>query len=389
MLRSIFFAFVLAICSYGLSSCGDVGPTSEDIPEADTTSTEEPPLNYNLHTFYYNWYGNPEVDTSYRHWAHDILPHWSDTSWDNAGGFPGNESIGADFYPALGCYSNNDPELIDHHMQWIREANIGTIVLSWWGVGSFEDRNTEMIMDVADKFDIKVAFHIEPLPGRTAQTTKDAMSYIIDTYGEHPAFYLSNVTTGYPLFYIYDSYLIDPQSWDSVLNPNGSNTIWDGKHDAFALGLWVDAEDSTDFTNGGFAGFYTYFASDGFTYGSTSSNWEAMSDYAIQQNLIFVPCVGPGYSDMRIRPWNSANWKSREGGDYYDRMFSSAIDCNSPYVGVTSFNEWHEGTQIEPAISKQIDGFEYLDYDGMDSSYYLEATRKWSEQMVNLHYQTN
>ena len=30
----------------------------------------------NTHTFYYLWYGDPAHDTDYKHWNHEVLPHW-------------------------------------------------------------------------------------------------------------------------------------------------------------------------------------------------------------------------------------------------------------------------------------------------------------------------
>ncbi|REC62735.1 hypothetical protein DRF65_09190 [Chryseobacterium pennae] len=34
-------------------------------------------------------------------------------------------------------------------------------------------------------------------------------------------------------------------------------------------------------------------------------------------HLIFIPCIGPGYFDTRIRPWNEADFKNRDNGRYY------------------------------------------------------------------------
>ena len=51
-------------------------------------------------------------------------------------------------------------------------------------------------------------------------------------------------------------------------------------------------------------------------------------------------------------------------------------------VAVTTFNEWHEGTQIEPAvpgITRPSDYIPYLDYDPLEPEAYLEMTRDWSE----------
>jgi glycoprotein endo-alpha-1,2-mannosidase len=52
----------------------------------------------NVHIFYYNWYGSKKIDGSYRHWSHDIIPHWSDSTWNNLKGFPGGDNIGAIFF---------------------------------------------------------------------------------------------------------------------------------------------------------------------------------------------------------------------------------------------------------------------------------------------------
>ena len=63
----------------------------------------------------------------------------------------------------------------------------------------------------------------------------------------------------------------------------------------------------------------------------------------------FIPSVGPGYEDTAVRPWNKVHTQKRENGDYYSVYFQKAISLRPKFITVTSFNEWHEGTQIEPA----------------------------------------
>jgi hypothetical protein len=72
------------------------------------------------------------------------------------------------------------------------------------------------------------------------------------------------------------------------------------------------------------SGFYTYFAVDGFTDGSTTANWAALEAWADEHELLFIPCVGPGYIDTRVRPWNERNTRSREEGAYYGMDFLEA-----------------------------------------------------------------
>lgn len=338
-------------------------------------------LSYSAHIFYYNWYGNPEFDQFYRHWNHNILPHWSDSTWNNTQGYDGYNTIGSNFYPKLGTYSSNNPDIIRKHMEMISKAGIGTISVSWWGQNSYEDNSIKIILDMADLYCIKVNFHIEPFPNRNALSTIEAITYIIDQYGKHNAFYTYKDK---PLFYVYDSYLISKEDWASVLTIHQKNTIRNTKYNSIFIGLWVNEQDSIFFKESGFDGFYTYFASDGFTYGSTINNWEYLSNWANVNNKIFIPCVGPGYNDERIRPWNTHNYKDRENGKYFDEAFKTALAAKPRIVGITSFNEWHEGTQIEPAIPKVSKNFIFEDYEEKDSNYYLNRTYFWLNRFKNL-----
>ena len=81
----------------------------------------------------------------YNNWNHRIIPHWIDSTWNNAGSYPGGDDIGANFYPQLACYSSNNPELITRHMKQIRRAGIGVVVFSWWGKDSFSDKSVKKL----------------------------------------------------------------------------------------------------------------------------------------------------------------------------------------------------------------------------------------------------
>ena len=334
-------------------------------------------VNYNVHIFYYCWYGNPAYDGSYSHWNHPVIPHWVDSTWNHVAPHTGGDDIGANFYPQLGCYSSNDPKVIDLHMRQIRDAGIGVVAISWWGEGSFSVRSVDTYLDIADKYGLKIAFHIEPIY-KTRDEFLNHLKYITAHYAQHPAFYkLHNK----PFYYLYDSYKLNYRIWQSMLNPDSTATIRNTPLDGVFISLWTLRLDGEFTVKSGFDGFYTYFASDGFVHGCTTSNWPAMAAFAKEHNLIFVPCAGPGYLDTRIRPWNAKNTKGRENGQYYEQMFMKAVGVHPDFIGITSFNEWHEGTQIEPAVPKKIDGYRYEDYGkNTDPYFYLKKTKS----LVNL-----
>lgn len=330
-----------------------------------------------VHAFYYAWYGNPETDGGWSQWNHQVL-------LQEGGGkqFTPPEDIGANFYPANGLYSSNSMEDTLTHMEQMKSAGVGVVAVTWWGRDSFTDKALQVVFDAAEQTGLKVCFHIEPFPGRNAATTREALEYLLERFGAHPALYRDAAHGNRPWAYVYDSYLTPAAEWATVLAPDGTNTIRGTTLDTVVIGLWVSRFSGFALETGHFDGFYTYFAVDSFVYGSTLKNWPYLSQWAAKRGKIFVPSVGPGYDDTRIRPWNSKNQRDRENGAYYDRMFGAAVALDPPAISITSFNEWHEGTQIEPAVPKQIEGYTYLDYGERAPGWYLERTRHWVEQWL-------
>ncbi|MCS7065184.1 MAG: hypothetical protein NZL85_02790 [Fimbriimonadales bacterium] len=56
----------------------------------------------------------------------------------------------------------------------------------------------------------------------------------------------------------------------------------------------------------------------------------------------------PGYDDTKIRKPGIRT--ERFGGDSYRRQWEVVLDLNPDWVLITSFNEWHEGSEIEPSV---------------------------------------
>lgn len=326
--------------------------------------------------FYYNWYGNTSFDGQEIHWSHDVIKQSPDDP--DRPRIPGKENLASNFYPELGNYSSNDPEIVAKHMKMMADARIGVVVLTWWRKSDSGLKAIPIILDEAQKEGLKVCFHLEPYGGRNAKSVREDIENLLKEYGAHPAFYRME---GKPCFFIYDSYLTKAEEWATLLQPDGEITIRNTPLDAVLIGLWVKKGEEEIFRKSGFDGYYTYFAATSFTYGSSPENWPYMQKWAVENKKIFIPCVGPGYIDTRVRPWNGSTTRDRENGKYYDRMFNDAIQSGASYIGITSFNEWHEGTQIEPAVPFECSDFKYLDYNPLDPDYYLKRTAYWIDKL--------
>ncbi|XP_072534915.1 glycoprotein endo-alpha-1,2-mannosidase-like protein [Salminus brasiliensis] len=376
------------------SVSSDVQPSSpgqaHNAKVAGSNSSPDKGISYDVHIFYHMWYGTPQLDERYLHWDHILVPHWDPkiaASYPRGRHLP-PEDIASSFYPELGPYSSRDPEVLESHMEQIGATAAGVLVVSWYPPGLADDHGepTEdlvpSILDAAIRHGLKVTFHIQPYKGRTDHSVHDNIKYIVDRYGDHGAFYRFTTSNGkaLPLFYIYDSYLTPPEGWAELLTATGSHSLRGTQYDGVFIALIVEERHKHDILAGGFDGMYTYFASNGFSYGSSHQNWKGIKVFCDGNNLLFVPSVGPGYIDTSIRPWNNHNTRNRVNGRYYETALQAALNVRPEIVTITSFNEWHEGTQIERAVPKKTVTRLYLDYQPHEPDLYLELTRRWVEQ---------
>ena len=69
---------------------------------------------------------------------------------------------------------------------------------------------------------------------------------------------------------------------------------------------------------------------------------------------------------------------------YYETMWRTALETHPAIVSITSFNEWHEGTQIEEAVphTSATTQHRYDDYGSREPGYYLQLTKKWVSKMA-------
>ncbi|KAH8071920.1 glycoprotein endo-alpha-1,2-mannosidase-like protein [Aureococcus anophagefferens] len=273
------------------------------------------------------------------------------------------------FYPALGPYSSRSADTLDTHFAQMAAAGIDAAVLSWTG-----RPDAEAVSDTQGV----------PYEGRHPTSVRRDLEYLVGAYGDalhrmprrpcgdEPAL---------PVVYVYDAYHNTKEDWAELLCPGGARSIRGTAHDVVAIATLLDAHarERALVDEGCFDGFYTYFATEGFTFGSTARNWAQLATWARERNLHFSPSVGPGYNDTRVRPWNRAATRDRADGRYYTKMLRSAATSGADMISITSFNEWGEGTQIEPAARPErgagtpaVDSHLAYEYPDM----YLDITRK-------------
>lgn len=83
-----------------------------------------------------------------------------------------------------------------------------------------------------------------------------------------------------------------------------------------------------------------------------------------RENKFGFTCGGvwPGFDDRKNTSWGGDRLMQRQNGIVYDSTWSYILSYNKPlplkFVVIETWNDWNEGTEIEPSIE---DGYKYLE----------------------------
>jgi glycoprotein endo-alpha-1,2-mannosidase len=286
--------------------------------------------------FYYPWYGTPAHDGGWEHW--------------NQNGHRPPSDLYSRFFPAGGPYSSGDRAVVDRQMAQIAAAGIDEVVISWWGRGSSEDRRLPLVLAAARRRHLRAAIHLEPYPGRSPATVAGDLVYL--------------ASLGVRDVYVYHPRDFPAADWAVVTGEKPAGLV-----------LFAGTELVGFAAAGGFNGFYTY---DFIDFGGAKFVRLCAEAHAV--HLLCAPSVGPGYDGVRAGESAAAQSPRRDGATY-DRLWQAAIAARPDAVTITSFNEWGEGTQIEPAVAHRG----YRSYDGAwgltgaaAETSYLRRTGYWA-----------
>jgi hypothetical protein len=217
---------------------------------------------------------------------------------------------------------------------------------------------------------LRVAIHLEPYGGRSIASIDQDIRFL-------------NTKHGITDFWIY------------LVNIGGSPAAWRPTTDGLAgLRLFMESGNVGAFKRGEVASFAAAAGFDGiYTYDAVRfapSDFGAICSRARSLGLLCSPSVSPGYDATRAGP--DTRVVHRDSGGRYDRTWDAALAAGADVVSITSYNEWHEGTQIEPAQPKFVPmwALRYDDYEGdygrtglAAERAYLERTAGWASRAHN------
>jgi len=346
-----------------------------------------------LGAHYYPWYGKP---------AHSILG-------------AGEWKSGYTDHPILGEYNSRDPAVINQHIAWAKSAGIDFFVMEWTGPHTWEDTTLkEYYLPASKAVEIKFCilydsyFALNKLgtlfsynfnDRYTRAKTKgrkflDDFEYLADTYFSDPRYlkigdrplamiydvhgfrnassYLEQLTVamtkrGFSLFLVADAvFWTSPMSIKEalpILWREPLIKIIRGVYQAICHSFPSTLERGISLSRYFDAVFgynmYMRYRTSNFLK-DVDREYQKFWDYASRHSLHFIPTIMPGYNDRNLRGLTCPILQRKEGEFYKEfwKINKKYIDPTLNILLITTFNEWHEGTEIEPS---QEYGFTYLE----------------------------
>jgi hypothetical protein len=253
-------------------------------------------------------------------------------------------------------YASANREAMARQIDQAKGAGIDAFVLNWWGKGNQTEKNLRALLEIAAQkgFRVAVDFDINsPFMGGVGSYA-DNLRHLHAVHAAHPAYLRYQ---GRPVVFFYNVSRFPVATWQSLRD----------QVDPGRQALWI-AEGTDLGYQSVFDGHHLYSITwpNRIPPSQTLPKWgNRMRKYNREHGTskLWIATVMPGYDDRKVRPGNGFA-RSRDGGEYYRQCWQAAIASKPHWVIINSFNEWPEGSYIEP-------GQAY-------GNRYLELTREWA-----------
>ena len=284
--------------------------------------------------------------------------------------------------PQLGEYDDTDPATISQHLKSSRYANVNLWVSSWWGAGYQEDNTLKnVILPHADLPGTRIALLYETTSRMKQGIKKNVtdifyqdVEYIAKTYFDDPNHYRID---NRPVLFVYLTRVLSSEGiLETVTTQMRQAAMDNGGHDLYIIG---DQVMSNAPDNG--KEYEPFILLDGVTNYDVYGNLKRPNNgYAGMNRLndlvtrnrrwrnearaggcAFIPAVAPGYNDRGVRfdaghtPLSRKLYQGAPEGSLFSTSLEKSLDLTDEsterLLMITSWNEWHEDTQIEPVVS--------------------------------------
>lgn len=309
----------------------------------------------------------PDGSTAWDHWSWFGKGPKHDPSVRRADGRPDLASVDE---PLIGPYDSRDPEVLAYHFRTARAVGIQGFIVDWYGPETYTDDVFARMVETAEVEGGRLALCLEEktfFPGYAQVDTREEaeaemarqVRWIMKRYAHRPVYW--NESAG-PVLLLFRNHQ-DGALGRHVLTADELAAVRKIVGEPYLLVTpQVDEVPSPDTPSGA----YSWVGDD------TYLDWFHRAADARRRQIglaLWIGSASPGFDDSGVWGWGQGPRKTdRRMGQEYLRYWSSIQATRPDTVQLVTWNDFNEGTTIEPARSY---GFTYINMTEQEVARYL------------------
>ena len=311
---------------------------------------------------YLPWY---EADAAKNNWGW----HWTMNHYRPADIVDGRRSIASQYYPLIGPYDSDDPDVIEYHVLLMKFAGIDGAVVDWYGTDNYLDyglnhRNARQFVGSIEKAHLHFAalYEDEVAATRLVKDGQLPASQAV-AHGQSTMEWLQNNWFGSP------SYIkLDGKPLFLTFGTNGYYKT-DDWNQIFSVLPQQPAYFSESFPRAPATGAFCWPA----PFGGTDKSMQDLDTFYANSSKwpAFIAGAYPRFHDIYKQAGVGPSWGTIDdlNGQTYSQTLTKALQSSAPVIQIATWNDWGEGTMIEPSVE-----YGYRD---------LETTQKLVKKYLN------
>jgi hypothetical protein len=269
--------------------------------------------------------------------------HWTMNKFDPERKIDGRRQIASNYHPLIGPYDSGDPHVLEYHLLLMKLAGIDGVIVDWYGLTDYRDyailhRNTTRLLQQCERLKMKfvICYEDQTIPALVAAkriAVVDRVAHAakeIDWLGKYWFKSGSYVKLdGQPVLLSFGHSGLSREEWGQCLSRLESPVAYfsqDIRRDGAMGGFGWPAP------NAGMAQVDRFLAA--------SAQWPAAIPAAFPRfdDIYREAGVGDGFPQL-----------PDDEGRTLRTTLKKAIQSGAPMIQIATWNDWGEGTQVEPS----------------------------------------
>ena len=351
-MKKIILPLIIAVIVMASSCSKDDSQPAENASEVVAPVTVSKTNTTKIYMHYMPWFETKESSGDGQ-WGY----HWKMANKNPDIITNGKREIASHYYPLIGPYHSGDKDVIENHLLLMKYAGIDGILIDWYGTFDVNDyrmvrENTEQLVAMLDKVGLEYAIVYEDRflqnvvnAGKTPtviSAAKTDFAYLERYFFNTPNYIKIN---NKPLLLNFGPITLQtPEQWTNAFSNLTTKPTF--------LTLWHESSEAGSNASGEYAWVY-----------QDNSHLSNFYTNNLPNLSIAMGSAYPGFKDFYAQGGGGdpIGWTiEHNNGATLDETLNLAKNANLNYLQLITWNDFGEGTMIEPTVEFQYSFIEKI-----------------------------